>query len=220
MNKNDRDKALEYLLDERTGDAAGEMPVLDEEELAEVEALVAAADLFTEVAHDVPPLEEDPVAAMLGLIPDPEYSLDPKKLTRAMKDAGKTPSGLVERLASRGWNVALKEVYRWGTRGAPEVSPALIRAMAEEMGIQPDNLVTDRHADEENDEVAAVMASTDFQELVARWAESQGMPQALARSTLKSRMLTTVHRGERPNAAQMLHSLAAFIAAHEEDPGL
>ncbi|MFX0580995.1 hypothetical protein [Nocardia nepalensis] len=225
MGKNERDKALEYLLDARTGDTTGERPALNEEDAAEVEALIAAVDFVADAVRATdyipaeeatPPLEEDRVAAMLGLVPDPTYSLDSTALARVRKSAGYSARDLAERLAARGWDISLGDVFRWETRGGPEVSPALIRAIAEETATQPDNLVTDRSTAPENDEVAAVMASTDFQELVARWAESQRTSQALARSTLKARMLTTVHRGEKPDAAQMLHSLAAFIEAYEK----
>ncbi|WP_029896621.1 MULTISPECIES: hypothetical protein [Nocardia] len=228
MGKNERDKALEFLLDDRTGDAKGTLPALSPEDAAEVHSLLAAlenaadmvrADSTSPIEVVVPPVEEDRIAAMLGLIPDPDYSLDSDALARARKNAGFSAGDLVERLTAREWDITVKDVFRWEMQGAPEVSPALIRAIAEETGVQPDSLVIDKAAAPENDEVAAVMASTDFDKLVAQWAESQGTSQAMARSTLKARMLTTVHRGEKPDAAQMLSTLAAFVAACDEGHG-
>lgn len=225
MGKYKRDKALEFLLDERTGDAAGERPVLDPEDADEVQSLLAAIDLVAEAVSDaaappevvVPPLEEDRVAAMLGLIPDPDYSLDSSALARARRKAGFSASDLAGRLAAREWEVSVADVFRWETRSAPEVSPALIRAIAEETGVDPDSLIIDKAAAPESGAVAAVMASTDFTELVNRWAENQRISPALAKTTLKARMQTSVHRGEKPDAAQMLRTLAAFVDAHEKD---
>ncbi|MGV9752696.1 hypothetical protein [Nocardia farcinica] len=226
MSEYERDKALEFLLDERTGNAAGERPVLDPEDADEVQSLLAAIDLVTGAVRAattpevvVPPLEEDRIAALLGLIPDPDYSLDSAALKRARKKAGLSAGDLATRLAAREWKVSVADVFRWETRSAPDVSPALIRAIAEETGVDSDSLIIDQAAAPESDAVAAVMASTDFDELVTRWAQSRGTSPALARTTLKSRMLTAVHRGEKPDAAQMLRTLAAFVDAHEEDRG-
>ncbi|MBF6102191.1 helix-turn-helix domain-containing protein [Nocardia cyriacigeorgica] len=226
MGKYERDKALEFLLDELTGNAVGERPVLDPEDADAVQSLMEAmgrvADAVGGAAAPlpevvVPPLEEDPIAARLGLVPDPDYSLDSAALARARKNAGFSAGDLARRLAEREWEVSVADVFRWETRGAPEVSPALIRAIADETGVDSDSLIADQAVAPESDAVAAVMASTDFDELVARWAVSQGTSPALAKTTLKARMLTSVHRGERPDAAQMLHTLAAFVDAHEKD---
>lgn len=227
MGKNERDRALEFLLDERTGVAKGEQPVLSPEDAAEVQSLLAVLEHVADTVRAdsppmdvvVPPLEEDRMAAMLGLIPDPDYSLASDALTRARKNAGFSAGELADRLAAREWDVAVRDVFQWEVRGAPEVPPALIRAIAEETGVQPDSLIIDKAITPENDAVAAVMASTDFDKLVAQWAESQGTSHAMARSTLKARMLTTVHRGDKPDAAQMLSTLAAFVDACKEGHG-
>ena len=58
------------------------------EAAAEVQELLRIADLLWEEAHGAPPLEDDPVAAMLGLVPDASRSLDPRALNKVTKSSG------------------------------------------------------------------------------------------------------------------------------------
>lgn len=73
--------------------------------------LLDIADLLWEAAHGAPPLEQDPVAAMLGLVPDSAHSLNNTALKQAMQRAGLKTSDLAERLSKRGWDVANRDVF-------------------------------------------------------------------------------------------------------------
>jgi transcriptional regulator with XRE-family HTH domain len=216
MTKDERDEALANLLDARAGDVTDTgLPPLGEEDRAEVKSLIEVADLLWEAGHGAPPLESDPVAAMLGLIPDPRYALDAKALARARKSARLKASELASRLVARGWDVQARDVFRWENQSAADVSPALIKAMAEETGTSVDRLTTSRQTSSEHEAVTAVTRSPKFERLVERWALIQRMPRALAASALESRMLATVHRGDRPDADQLLRSLEALVTAVE-----
>ncbi|MGY5210066.1 hypothetical protein [Nocardia gipuzkoensis] len=217
MSENERDRALEYLLDRRSGRVADHgRPSLNEEDRAEVESLVEVADLLWEVGHGAPPLEQDPVAAMLGLIPDAGYQLDPRALTRARKNVKFKPSELAERLVARGWEVQTKDIFRWESQNAAEVSPALVRAIAEELGVDADQITASEQRTSQNAAVAEATDTSRFQALAQRWARATGQTLAMAASTLQSRMLTTVHRGDHPDADQMLQSLESLVAAVEQ----
>jgi len=216
MTKDDRDEALANLLEARAGHVTGKgRAFLSEEDHAEVESLIEVADLLWEAGHGAPPLESDPVAAMLGLIPDPRYALDPKALARARKNAGLKSSELAGRLVARGWNVQVRDVFRWENQLSVDVAPALIKAIAEEAGTSVDRLTASRQASADHDAVAAVTRSPRFERLVERWARIRGISRALAASALESRMLATVHRGDHPDADQLLQSLDALVTAVE-----
>ena len=216
MTKDERDEALANLLESRTGRVSGtSQPSLSEEDQTEVESLIEVADRLWEVGHGAPPLGSDPIAAMLGLVPDPRFALDSKALVRARKNAKLKSSELANRLAARGWDVQVRDVFRWETQSGADVAPALIRAIAEEVGTDVDRLTATQQPTAEREAVTGVTRSPGFERLVERWARVQGMSRALAASALESRMLATVHRGDRPDAGQLLQSLDALVTAVE-----
>jgi hypothetical protein len=217
------DRLVERLLQEPPGRRREQMlEQLDDDQRERVLALLDAGDLVWEAARSVPSLEEDPVAALLGVVPDPSFQLDAKALARACKASRVKPTALAARLNARGWNVNTSDVFRWQTRAAPDIPPALIKAIAEEVHIDPDRLVarsqqrpTALHA------VAEEAASTArFRDLVQRFAKAQRISSGMANSSLQSRMLATVHRGDVPDKEQMLASLEAFVRALEADKTL
>ncbi|WET79036.1 hypothetical protein P3102_34235 [Amycolatopsis sp. QT-25] len=216
MTDHERDEVIAKLLDARASSVSGGVTSLDEEQRAEIEPLLEVAELLWEVGHGAPPLEADPVAAMLGLVPDPRYALDPDALKRARRSANLKLVDLVDRLTARGWDVRRGDVFRWENQSAADVSPALIKAIAEEMRIEPDRLIVRRQEAGEHEMLAELSQSSRFASLVKRWAGIQGTSPGLAASTLKSRALATVHRGDRPDAEQLLASLEALVAALED----
>lgn len=212
MMNDEQDKFLERTLDARAAGARPE-PIDDDE----VESLVEVADLLWVAAHGAPPLEDDPVAAMLGLVPDPSHSLNAQALKRFRQRARLKVGQLADRLAARGWSVKTADVLRWETRSAADVAPALIKAIAEELGASHESLTHNREASVESERVDSVARSPRFAALADRWAQLQHVPREMAESALKSRMLATVHRGDRPDDEQLLQSLEALLAAVERE---
>jgi len=92
--------------------------------------------------HSVPePVRaDDPVALMLGLVADPAVAVDGRKLTMARKKAGLDLKDLVRQLRYRGWTVDTKQALRWQT-GTTPLSPALIRAIAQELAVDESALL-------------------------------------------------------------------------------
>ena len=173
------------------------------------------ANLLWEANQSAPPLREDPTAAMLGLVPDPSYALDPGKLKQARNRAGLGISELAGRLAARGWTVARADLFRWESHPSGDVAPAMIKALAEETGSSSDQLVT-RQPRTVPPAIASVLESHPFSALVERWARVQNVSRGLAASQLESRMLATVYRGDDADANQMVQSLEALVAATED----
>ncbi|MBE0011741.1 hypothetical protein [Arthrobacter sp. AET 35A] len=182
----------------------------DEKDLT---TLVETADSFWLLAHGAPPLDEDPVAAMLGLIVDPQIVLDSKALTHQRKRAGFTVSKLAIHLTERGWNVQTSDVFRWESRSATDVPPALTQAIAAVLHTTPELIST---AQSRDDQFSAVQKTAHFQELVERWMKALGLPRSVALAAMKSRMVATVHRGEEPNPEQLLAALDTLVSAVEE----
>lgn len=214
------DRLLERLQKEPPGPPREQMiEQLDDDQRDDVRALLNAGDLVWEAAHGAPPLDEDPVAALLGVVPDPGFQLDAAALVRACKASRVNPTTLAARLSARGWQVSASDVFRWQTRAAPDIPPALIKAIAEVVNADPDRLVARSEPQRTAlDAVAAeAAASPRFRDLVLRFAKAQRMSSSMATSALRSRMLATVHRGDVPDKEQMLAALDALVRALETD---
>jgi hypothetical protein len=177
--------------------------------------LLDIADLLWEAAHGAPPLEQDPVAAMLGLVPDSSRSLSDRALKQAMQTAGLKPSSLAEKLTDRGWEVATRDVFNWQNRGDASVPPALIQAIAEVTGTTADKLTVDRGESPGHRALQSVTSSPAFKALAERWALLRGTTMSLGASALEARLAASVFRGSTPNEEQMLASLEALVEALE-----
>jgi hypothetical protein len=112
-------------------------------------------------------------------------------------------------------------VFRWQTRAAPDVPPALIKAIAEEVRIDPDRLVAKAEPQPNTLRALAedVATTPRFRDLAQRFAQIQRLSPTMAVSALQSRMLATVHRGDEPDKEQMLASVEELVRALEANQG-
>lgn len=220
MTNEDRDGVLQDFLDSASRkDVEPLIADWPEPNRAEIASLIEVAELLWDAGHGAPPLEQDPVAAMLGLIPDPRVSLDPRAMSSARKNAKLKTSDIAGRLQTRGWDIAVRDVFQWENQAHSNVAPSLIRALAEVLGVLPEQLTIDRSSSSDTRTLASIVGSVRFESLARRWARLQGVSYSLASSALQSRMLATVHRGDRPDEDQMLQSLDALITTMEEREG-
>jgi hypothetical protein len=183
------------------------------EETAHLDALVFTADAAWLATQGAPPLDEDPVAAMLGLVPDRECALDPRSFTRARQRARIAPSALARRLKLRGWDHSTADVVRWQSAAA-DVPPALVQAIADELAITVDALIQPPNA--AADRFEAIRKAPAFEDIVARWARVRNIALAVARAELDSRMAATVYRGQLPDTDQVLSALDTLVRSVEE----
>lgn len=193
--------------------AAAEM---DDRERAELAEVIDTADALWLAAQGTPTLEDDPVAAMLGLLPDRECHLNSASLSRVRKRARLSVSDVAARLRERGWQFDKSDVFRWETRTAADVPPAVVQAIADILGAPVDDLISTPTSASLPDRVGAVRSHPLFEQLVARWEHARQVSHAVAAATLKSRMLATVHRGRCPDAEQLLSSLEALVSSVEQ----
>ena len=217
MNEDDRDRLLVELIEKpEVRKRILQDAELDDRDRDDIVALADTADLLWLSAHGAPPLEDDPVAALLGLVPDRECSLDSNALSQARKRAGLTVSELAERLRERGWEFRKGDVFRWETRSASEVAPAVVQAIADILSRPVEDLIAVSSWTSGQDHLADVRRHPLFEQLVDRWARVRRVSRAVAAAALESRMVATVHRGERPDTEQLLRSLDALVTSIEQ----
>jgi transcriptional regulator with XRE-family HTH domain len=217
MNEEERDQLLgELIRRPRDREALLSEAGVDADERDELISLADASDVLWLSARGAPPLVDDPVAAMLGLIPDRECSLDSKALTRARKRSGLKVSDVAARLRARGWTTKDADVFRWENRSAADVTPAVVQAIAEILRTPIESLILEPESDTSGSLFTEIRQHPLFEQLVSRWAQARNVPKAVATAALESRMIATVHRGASPDADQLLLALDSLVTALEQ----
>lgn len=216
MRNDERDRLVDELIDQpqERGRLLREA-ALTGNELEQILGITETADALWLAAHGAPALQEDPVAAMLGLLPSDECRLSSAAFRRARKRAGVSVSDVAERLHQRGWDYTHGDVFRWETRTADDVPPAVVEVLADILGAPTAKLLAGSSSASVPSLVDAVRSHPGFEELVDRWASAQRVSRNAAVAMLESRMLATVHRGEQPDPEQLLGSLDALVASIE-----
>src|SRR5690625_5015556 len=153
---------------------------LTDRERAELDGIVETADALWLAAQGAPALKDDPVAAMLGLLPDRECRLDSAALSRVRKRARLSVSDVAARLDERGWQFDKSDVFRWETRTAADVPPAVVQAIADILGSPVDDLISATSSASLPDHVDAVRSHPLFEQLVARWSQARRVSRAVA----------------------------------------
>lgn len=217
-------EALEILVERLLETGAGPerdqlLAMLGAHQRTAVSKMLEVDDVVWEATHGAPHLQADPVAAMLGLVPDASFRLDSTAFTQQCSRQRVRPTALAARLKARGWKVEAADVFRWQTSVASDVSPALIRAIGDELGVSPDDLIAPPATQPAVLDTVAerVTATKRFADLVQRFALAQRISPSMAQTMLRTRMLATVHRGAEPEIEQMLDSLEVLVRTLESD---
>jgi hypothetical protein len=143
-------------------------------------------------------------------------TLDSKALAEARKRARLTLSELAERLRERGWEFQKADVFRWETRSASDVAPAVVQAIADIPSRTVESLIAVPSSTSAQEHLADVRRHPLFEQLVDRWARAQRVSRTVAAAALESRMVATVHRSERPDTAQLLRVPDALVTSVEQ----
>lgn len=216
MHDDERDRLLSELIEQpQDRERILRGAQLSEQDRRELVSLVATADALWLSAQGAPALEHDPVAAMLGLVPDSECRLNSAALSRARRRARLSVSDVAARLRQRGWEYDKGDVFRWETRTATDVPPAVVQAIADILGSPVDDLVSSSSQTSLPDYLADVRRHPQYEQLVNRWAHARRVTRSVAAATLESRMLATVHRGGHPDTEQLMRSLDALVSSVE-----
>jgi transcriptional regulator with XRE-family HTH domain len=168
-----------------------------------------------------PPLDTDPLALALGLVPDPDRRLSGPCLKRARMKRHVQTSQLADLLATRGWDVSTKTVFRWELAASAEIAPALLAAIAEVLQVPIEDLTASAgEHDPAATEIQAAAATPQFAGLARRWATRSGQSLADARTGLQRLMtVATARRGRHLTAGEWLAVLEDFIEASSHGEG-
>lgn len=208
------DQYVEYLAGRSTLPDLAALPPTQQQKIKD---LWATADLLWE-AGTLPPIEDDPVAVKLGLVPDPTVILDPAKVTRWRKKASLKPSAIADILRSRGWDVSASQVFNWQQQEKFDVPPALIKALAAVLGAEAEQLVSPADQSALEQELSELLRDDRFEAIVTRWAKLTGLDTRNAQIALQSKMLSTVRRGEQLTNEQWIRVLTTLVEAKESRP--
>lgn len=215
------DHYLEYLSGTRPEPPSltGLTPAQQREARASWKLLDAARQAVED--YTPPPLEADPLALALGLVPDPGRRLSGPRLKRARMRRNLQTSQLAGMLAARGWDVETKTVFRWERAASAEIAPALLASVAEVLRVPAGELTAAAgDHDPATTEIQAAAATPQFGGLVRRWAKKSGQSLADASAGLQRLMLvTTARRGRHLTAGEWLAVLEDFIEASGHDDG-
>lgn len=171
-----------------------------------LEALNDAAELAAEEQERTgPPTREpvrhdDPVALMLGLVPDPNVLVDGRKLAAARKRARLDLRQLVTRLGSRGWEVTMQEALKWEL-GRLSLAPSLVTAIAEELSVGDDVLLTVAKPATGMDDL---FDDQRIQAFLSDWAAEAGVKPAVLRHRATSTLAGAGHRNRTGGSVEAL----------------
>lgn len=218
MNEQQKAELLERLIEnpphrglilEQAGATASER-----EELL---TLARTADAVWVANLEIPSLEEDPIAAMLGVAPTPGLTLDPAGFKAARVRSKVSVSGLRDYLAGRGWGVTGPQVASWQTRTGIELSPALLEDIGAALSTSPDAF-TVRQGGNTPSLYTTLRATDWFDALVDQWRQMRSVARSVAEAQLLSRAGATVHRGEEPDLEQVHELLAHLVSPVDDHP--
>lgn len=169
-------------------------------QLAKVESLLSA--------QQAPPLEQDPVAAMLGLIPDPNLVVDGSAIRRLR---GNVPvSQIADRLQAYGWAVSAADVRDWQVRSGVVLAPALLERLANVLGVTVER-ITRRSGALVAPEVAT---SPRWQSLLVRLGALLNVAPGAAQPRLVGALASARYRNESPES--YLEAAEAYVEALEK----
>jgi transcriptional regulator with XRE-family HTH domain len=218
MEDTERDRLLAAVLESPAErNQLLESADLSASERTEFLALVETADAVWLAAHGAPALEDDPIAAMLGLVPDSQCRLSRGALASERKKQRLTVDDLANRLSRRGWDVSQRDVFQWETRSTEQVPPALVQAIAEILRTDVSRIIDTGRAPAQDSLVTRLRGNETFRDLAQRWATIRRVSLEVALASLEQRALATVHRGSEPDVQQLLGSLEALVSALEDN---
>lgn len=181
--------------------------------------LEALDDLATESAVPSPDLPvrgapmraDDPVAVMLGLVPDPNVQLDPVRLRTARTRAALDVAQIASRLNTREWDVTPAQVARWERTPAP-MAPALLAALATVLQVQPSQLTQGAQADA----LAVLLDDERISTFIEDWAADIHQKPAQVKQQLHVALRTAGHRNATESS---VIALLAVLRTLRQVPG-
>ncbi len=169
----------------------------------------------TSTAGQAPPLELDPIAIALGLVPGPDDVLSSHRLQSARKAARIDLSELVRLLQDRGWDVSATEVLRWHSADT-QLAPALLNALAETLDV-PVRSLRGKRARTSALSLGAFLDDAIIANYLAEWAHETGEDPAGVREHAQRTLASLSFRNQATVSRDDV--LAILRALRRIDPG-
>jgi hypothetical protein len=168
------------------------------------------------IDEPLPPLNSDPTAIALGVVP--VTLLDPTAVRQSRQAKVLRPSDVAASLHNRGWPVTTADVFAWERR--PErVAPALLADLAAILKVPAATIAASEsetaptepasNATEPMATFLQVLYSDDLDEIVSQWARLLGLDHEGALEDLQRRLSGVAYRG---TAALNTHQWKAILA--------
>lgn len=211
MNEQQKADLLEQLIENPPGRERlvghADLTAQEKEDLL---ALARVADAVWVANVQLPPLEKDPIAAMLGVAPTPGLALDPVRFKTARMKSRVSVTDLRDYLVSRGWGVTTPQVNSWQSRFGIELSPALLEDIGRALSASTDAFTVGQSACTPS-LFATIRAADWFGALVDQWRQGRNLARSVAEDQLLNRAAATVHRGEEPDVEQVREMLTHLV---------
>lgn len=156
-----------------------------------------------------PPLQQDPVAALLGLVPDEGRVLNGSAIKQARTRMRLRVSEVADRLRGYGWQVTSAEVRDWETGSGQVVAPALTLRLAGVLGTSVDGITQPAG----RVIPAAVAEDPRWLSVVLRFARLLDLSAAQSESRLVAALSLARFRNETPSS--YLDSAEHYVAGLE-----
>jgi hypothetical protein len=147
-----------------------------------------------------PVLADDPVALMLGLVPDPASVVGGPKLKQARQRAGLKLPQLSDRLRTRGWNVTTGECLRWEMVPAA-LPPALVTAIADELNVSDTALLATHDG---GNELNDLLDDARISAFLSDWAAEIAVEPGTLRGRTASMLASGAHRNRTAGSVEAL----------------
>lgn len=199
-------------------------PELDADEQQLVDDVVPWLDALREAAEQTasesqpasepptsdPPIRaDDPVALMLGLVPDPNVVVDGRKLALARKRAKLDLAQFLNRLRARGWDVTTHQGLQWELGQTP-LAPALITAIADELAVDDGALLAATTSRSEHDDL---FDDARIRAFLADWSAETGVEPDVLRQRTSSTLAGAAHRNRTGGSVDALLDVLRTLQA-------
>ncbi|WP_328442730.1 hypothetical protein [Amycolatopsis sp. NBC_00438] len=160
-----------------------------------------------------PPLDDDPLAVALGLVPAQQAALSGPALRTARQRKGMKASQLAKAVTELGHPLRPGELQRWESTPSIPLSIGTIGALATVLGASTESL-------SETVEVPpAYVSSRRFHQLVERLARCLKIPLVLAQTQLLAKAAAPARRGQGYTDDHVLDALEQYVEEHERRGG-
>lgn len=175
------------------------------EQWRDIQQLAAMERMLS--ARGAPPVDQDPVAALVGLVPSREVVLDGPQLKRLR--GATSISELASQLQQYGWDVTSSEVRRWQGNEPVQLPPALVERLAHIVGTTVAQITR-----EMDPKVSmAVVRTPRWDAAVTRLARLLGLGHEAAHIRLSAVVMSTAFRHE--SEGSQVEAAEAYVAQLE-----